>query len=312
MKLRNRVFEMNVYFVNPIYVKPEAWKPLLTYLKVKAAYSFIPKEELPISLCSIIEPYLIASYSNQDMKEFSDNCAFWLRAHFEEHIRLITSDYEDVKSIPREERQKYSSQSALNNLKLDEDNCLILLKVESSFDEEGNIYEPSYFVSDLQDSNLPTHITRYCLNILHKKYGHNQYQDQSAFIVFDEFFSEVYRFVPRYQQWDRYYLSTVSGRSVGFMVNVNRSIRDLAPNDFPQRIVNGKKLFTPLRTKEGEDKLDRLIKDAKEAEQKFEEEYRLRDYGDNIWDEVRELNREFWGECGESGSNCESWPGWDE
>ncbi len=45
---------MNVYFVNPTYVKPEGWKPLLAYLKVKAAYSFIPKEYLPVSLLKLL------------------------------------------------------------------------------------------------------------------------------------------------------------------------------------------------------------------------------------------------------------------
>ena len=156
---------MNVYFVNPTYVKPEGWAPLLAYLKVKAAYSFIPKEELPNSLYSIVKPYLKASYSNQDIKKFSDNCAYWLRAHFEKHIRLITDDYENVDDVPEEERKKYSSQSALNNLRnLDEDNCLILLYMESHFDEEGTIYV---------DRKLCTHIAQYCLNILHKKYGHN-------------------------------------------------------------------------------------------------------------------------------------------
>ena len=73
---------MNVYFVNPTYVKPEGWAPLLAYLKVKAAYSFIPKEELPDSLYSIIKPYLKASYSNQDMKKFSDNCALLVKGSF--------------------------------------------------------------------------------------------------------------------------------------------------------------------------------------------------------------------------------------
>ncbi|MBR0265277.1 MAG: hypothetical protein IJQ60_15515 [Prevotella sp.] len=303
---------MNVYFVNPTYVKPEGWKPLLDYLKVKAAYSFIPQDELPTSLYSIIRPYLKASYSNQDMKKFSDNCVYWLRAHFEKHIRLITSDFEDVNSISKEERQKYSSQSALNNIRfLDEDNCLILLKLESSYNEEGIIKEPKFCVSGLQDSNLPTHITRYCLNILHKKYGHNQYQNQSSFIVFNEFFTSVYRFVPRYQEWNRYMLTTANGRSVGFMVNVNRGIKDLAPNDFPLVEVEGKQRFSLLRTDEGDEKLRKLIKEAEEAEKRYQEENSWRDSGDSWQDEVDEMNRTFWRECGEGGSNCESWPGWD-
>lgn len=305
---------MNVYFVNPTYVKPEGWKPLLTYLKVKAAYSFIPKEEIPVSLYSIIEPYLKASYSGQDMKKFADNCVFWLRAHFEKHIHLISSDYEDIESLAFEERKKYSSQSALNNLMfLDEENCLILIKLESDFDEEGTIRDPRFYVYELQESNLPTHITRYCLNILHKKYGHNQYQNQSAFIAFNEFFTTTYRFVPRHQDWNHYMIYLKNGKSTNFMLAVNRGIKDNAPNDFPLILIDGKQRFTPLRTEEGDEKLKKMIKDAEEAEKKYEEEQRRYNYDDGkSWqEEVDEMNRAFWSECGEGGSNCESWPGWE-
>lgn len=303
---------MNVYFVNPTYVKPEGWKPLLDYLKVKAAYSFIPKEELPESLYTIIKPYLKASYSNQDMKKFSDNCVYWLRAHFEKHIRLITNDYDDLENVPQEERVKYSSQSAFNNLRnLDESNCLVLLKLESSFDEEGIIQAPTFNVYELQDSNLPKHITRYCLNILHKKLGHNQYQKQSAFLVFDEYFNETYYFNPRFQGWSRYHLTLNNGGSYPFIKTVYRGIREIAPNDFPPIEVNGKKLFTPLITEEGTKNLEKFFKDAEDAEKKYQEENSWRDSGDSWQDEVDELNRAFWRECGEGGSNCESWPGWD-
>lgn len=295
---------MNVYFVNPTYVKPEGWKPLLAYLKVKAAYSFIPKEYLPVSLYTIIKPYLKASYTtNQDINKFSDSCAFWLRAHFEKHIRLITEDYENIDEIPEEERRKYSSQSALNNIRnLDESNCLILLHIESYFEEDGTIY---------LSNSRSTHIAQYCLNILHKKYGHNQYQNQSSFVAFNEFFTEVWRYRPRYLEWNRYWLTSSNGSSINFMVNVNRGIKELAPNDFPLIEVDGKSRITPLRTEEGDEKLQKLKKDAEEAEKKYQEENSWRETMYDHNDEVDELNRAFWRECGEGGSNCESWPGWD-
>ena len=304
---------MNVYFVNPTYVKPEGWKPLLTYLKVKAAYSFIPKEELPDSLYTIIRPYLKASYSGQDIKKFSDSCAYWLRAHFEKHIHLITEDFENVDDISKEERTKYSSQSALNNLLyLDEPNCLILLNMISSYNEEGIIKAPKLYVGELQESNLLTHITQYCLNILHKKNGHYQYHNQSAFIAFDEFFAKAYRFEKKYREWVSYQLSTTSGRNSNFMIRVNHGVKDLAPNDFPLIEENGKRRFTLLRTEEGNEKLKALIKEAEEAEKEYEEEQQKYNYdeGKRWQDEVDELNRAFWRECGEGGSNCESWPGW--
>lgn len=303
---------MNVYFVNPTYVKPEGWKPLLDYLKVKAAYSFIPKDELPNSLYSIIKPYLIASYSGQDMKTFSDNCAFWLRAHFEKNIRLITEDYENIEDVSREERTKYSSQSAINNLLcLDEPNCLILLELRSYFNVEGLITPPEFNVGGLQDSNLPTHIARYCLNILHKYHGHYQYQNQSAFIAFDEFFAKAFRFVPKYSSWTSYQLSSTSGRRANFMIRVNMGVKDLAPNKFPLIEENGKRRFTRLRTEEGDEKLKSLLKDAEEAEMRYEEVQKMFNDDEKSWqDEVDEMNRAFWRECGEAGSNCESWPGW--
>ena len=180
---------MNVYFIDPQYVKPEGWHSLLSYLKVKAAYSFIPNNELPTNLVLLIKPYLKSSYSIQNYKKFCDNCAFWLKAHFEKHIHLITDDFGSIekKNIPEEELKKYSSNNALRNIvNLDDDNCLILLNLKSSYDKYGNIEPPVCYVNELQQHNLITHIAEYCLNILHKKYGHWQYREQSAFICFDK------------------------------------------------------------------------------------------------------------------------------
>lgn len=303
---------MNVYYIDPTNVKPEGWSPLLKFLKVKSSYSFLPIEEIPNELYDVIKPSLKASYSNQDLKKFADNAAFWLRAHFEKHIHLITDDYETVASIPKEELRKYSSSSAYNNIiNLDDANCLVLMKLKSSFDVTGEITAPQCYVSTLFDSNLPTHLTRYCLNILHKKYGHNQYQNQSAFIVFDEYFANAYQFVPRCQDWKRYSLRLKSGGMANFMKAVNKGVREKAPDDFPIINVEGKKRFTLIRTDEADMMYKKLIADADEAAKAYEEEQSQRGYGEDWQNEVDELNRAFWNECGEGGSNCESWPGWD-
>ena len=93
---------------------------------------------------------------------------------------------------------------------------------------------------------------------------------------------------------------------------VNRGIKDISPDYFPINEVKGKKRFTPLKTSEGELKLQKLIKDAEEAAKIFEEENSWREDDGSSWqDDVDEMNRDFWRECGEGGSNCESWPGWD-
>ena len=141
--LTNEIKNMNVYFIDPTYVKSEAWKPLLTYLKVKGVYSFIPKNELPEVLVSIIKPHIKAAYSPSDIKKYSDNCVFWLRAHFEKHIHLITDDYEDHDEIPEEELKKYGTRSVYKNINnLDDNNCLVLLKLKTSYDFAGKLVPP--------------------------------------------------------------------------------------------------------------------------------------------------------------------------
>ena len=303
---------MNVYFIDPTYVKTEGWEPLLAFLKVKAVYSFIPKEELSEKLVSIINPCLKATYFNQDLKSFSDNCAFWLRAHFEKHIHLLTEDYKDINNIPKEELKKYSSRSPYNNImNLESENCLILLKLNSSYDYRGIILAPECYVDVLQESNLPTHVAKYCLNILHKKHQHSLYQNQSSFVVFDKYFSRTFCYNPRFKRWDYYSIKTKEGRSINLMNPINRSINTMAPDDFPLIDKDGKKYFTLIRSEDGDAAYQQFINEANERAEEYEEQQRDIAEGMSWQEEVAEMNRAFWRECGEAGSNCESWPGWD-
>lgn len=303
---------MNVYFIDPTFVKSEGWQPLLTFLKVKAAYSFIPKEELPESLISIIIPYLKTAYSNQDLKTYSDNCAYWLRAHFEKHIHLLTEDYKDISNIPKEELKKYSSRSPYNNImNLESENCLILLNLNSSYDYKGIILAPECYVNVLQESNLPTHIAKYCLNILHKKHQHSLYQNQSSFVIFDKYFSRTFCYNPRFKRWDYYSIKTKDGRSINLMNPINRSINTMAPDNFPLIDKDGKKYFTLIRNEDGDTAYQQFINEANERAEEYEDQQRDIAEGMSWQEEVAEMNRAFWRECGEAGSNCESWPGWD-
>lgn len=289
---------------------------------MKAAYSFIPSDKLPPSLLEIIKPYLKASYSNQNYKMFCNNCAYWLREHLEKKIRLITEDYVDVHSIPEEERKKYSSQSALNNIRnLDEENCLILLELTYVYSETGKFLAPVCYAPVClseprwgSEYNIPTHVATYCLNILHKKYAHNQYTKQTAFVCFDKCFGKAFRFIPKYGEWDDYELKTKNGDYINFISVLYRGIKDTAPDLFPLVEKEGRKIFTPLRTEEGDKVYKQFRKyndDVFEKYQKskeWEERNVMMDM--DYQREIDDLNRDFWRECGEAGSNCESWPGW--
>lgn len=304
---------MNVYFIDPTYVKPEGWKPLLTFLKVKAVYSFVTREELPESLISIIKPFLKAIYSNQNLDRFADNCAFWLRAHFEKHINLITDDVNNIKNIKKEEWSKYSSRSAYHNLiKFNSENCLILLNLKSSYNDRGCILAPkSQLYTDTRVIDLPTHITTYCLNILHKKYNHHLYTAQSSFIVFSEHFNGTYVFNPKYRKFEHYSMTTKTGRKVGLMLEVNRAINRISPGNFPLKEEEGKKRFTLIINEKGCEAYKHLVDAANEQKERYEDELYWQSEGDDWQREVEDMNRAFWRECGEAGSNCESWSGWD-
>jgi len=302
---------MNVYFIDPTYVKSEAWKPLLTYLKVKGVYSFIPLQELDKNLYCAINPYIKAIYLDQDLKTFSDNCAFWLRAHFENHIRLIPDKYQHTKDVPMEEMIKHNSFSAYNNLtNLDSENCLILLHLTSNYDYRGIVSPPKCFVDVLRETNLPTHIASFCLNILHKKYQHYKYSMQSSFVMFDKYFKKTYRYQPQIRKWETYTLSYKNGKSAGFMSAIVRNINKLSPVDFPIVEIDGKKRFSYITNDDGNAKYKEFIEEANAKAEEYNDQEWARGEAMSWEQEVAEMNREFWRECGDAGSNCDSWPGW--
>ena len=278
---------MNVYFVDPKYIRPNGWEPLLKYLKVNVAISFIPKSQLAAELISILGPCLKFSYSGEDMRIFTNNCVYWLREYFEQNIRLISEDYPDIKQMPAEERRKYSSQSPHNNiLNFDTRNCLILMDLESKVDEKGWIEVPTCIGDeDYPDGtpwfvDIPTQIASYCLNILHKKHQHNLYAVQSAFILFNKYFSCSYRYVHKarrgssireVREWDRYLLTFKDNKKVDFITTIERGVHSLSPDIFPIVDVDGKKRRTRLVTDEGYERYIRLLDYAKEVEEEYRE-----------------------------------------
>ena len=300
---------MNVYFIDPTYIKPEGWEPLLKYLKIKKVYSFIPQEQLPTSLYSLIENDLMALYPKQDVKKFADFCTFGLRAHFEKQIRLITADYADVKSVPKEELKNYNSRSPHNNLFLDTENCLILLELYSNYDYEGHISVPECSLDTIMERHLPTHMAAYCLNILNKKYQHKQYQAQSAFVLFDKYFSSTYRYNHASREWDIYNPRFSNDKTVSFLLTIHRGVHKISPDEFPIIEKENKRYLTRIINDEGRKEYVAFMKAAKEAAERAAY-YGNDDDGESWEDEVAEMNRDFWKECGAAASNCESWPGW--
>lgn len=286
---------MNVYFIDPKYVKSKAWEPLLKCLKVNTAYSFIPREQLPEELISIIHPYLTASYSNQDIVSYSNNCAYWLRAHFEMHINLVSKDFKDVndvcdfKKVPLHEWRKYNTNSAYNNIvNRGVENALVILSLNSGIDWRGNIEYPKCNVDVLQEQNLPTHIAKYCLNILHKKFKHSMYQAQSAFVMFNEYLTSAYRYMPVSKRWDLCIVKLNNGHQFNLMKPIIKEVHKISPNDFPTEIKNGKPFLRYIHTDEGAKAYKEFIEEARNTKEDYYNS--VSDNGDSDESEV-----EAWG-----------------
>lgn len=304
---------MNVYYIDPTYVKPEGWEPLLTYLKVKSAYSFIPKAELPTELLSIIKPYLKACYNGQDIKKFSDNCTYWLRAHLEKHLKLIPYEFEAIEEIPFVERKEFSSKSAFNNIKnLDDSNCLILMRLDSTYSYRGWIKAPETIIDELNGDSLPIYLSRYCLNLLKKYHKHSKYTEQSSFICFDKFFSKAYYYIHKYRRWQEYDLHFKDGQTVNFIWAINKNINLNSPESFPIKEIEGKRKFTLLRTVNGEKEYQQFVEDANKVYDEYEERERIEAcaFGESDQEYTKRVREEFWKECGDSSSNLDSWDGW--
>lgn len=304
---------MNVYFIDPTYIKDSAWEPLLSYLKVKSVYSFFTREQLSKALLDKIEPMLFAFSNGNDSKSFADKCAFWLREMIETNVKLLISDFPNG-NCPNELRKNYSSMSPVYNImNIDTPNCLVLLSSISSTYYNGSFECPSTYVNYIS-CDLATHLSSYCFNILHKKFNHNYYDTHTSFILFDEFFKESFRYVPKRHKWEKYHITTVSHQSFSFTKLIMAEVNRIDPENFPIYEQDGKRKLTLLRTDEGSEKYKEFINLLNESIREFNEEREreAREAAKQLdWQhEVDKMNRDFWDECGEAGSNCESWPGW--
>lgn len=305
---------MNVYFLNPAYLKDSAWKPLLSFFKVKSVYSFFTKGQLSSALLETIEPMLYAVSNGEETRAFADRCAFWLREMIESNVTLFTSDYPNG-NCPKDKRKNYTSNSPLNNITMfDNPNCLVLLPTKASTYYNGSLEAPSTYVEYL-GIDLATHVSSYCLNILHKKYNHNYYDTHTSFILFDEYFVESFRYVPKWHKWQKYSITTKNYQHLYFTKRIMVEVNKIAPEYFPIYDQDGKRKLTLLRTDEGSEKYKafktELNESIREYEEEREREAREAAEAEDWQHEVDQMNRDFWNECGEAGSNCESWPGWD-
>lgn len=293
---------MNIYFIDPTYIKPEIWEPLLNFLKVKVVYSFIELDELHDSLRSKITPNLKISFHNRGIKKFTDLCVFSLKAHLEKHVHLIVD--EDENKLTKEEVYKLGTKSAYHNLKdFDIVNCLILVRLNSTeYSANGTILAPTCYIDELEDT-LPTYIAKYCLNILRKKHQHSKYNQQTAFVIFDTFFSRAF-YLERPWVWRPYTIKNHEGSSKSFTKKIAEELTEITPHLFSSTNPSQQN-YSPFITDEGNfeynmflDILQEYIREGEEAEKGRIDALEWRN-------QVSSWTRDFWEEVGDSWVNCD-------
>ena len=242
---------MNVCFIDPTFLKPEILNALIKALKIKVAFSFIQEKDLPKEIVDFFGKRIAIIAENEFQKNFSDQCVFSLRQFIEQNVELSINKFGKTYSdLSLSEKQSVSSFSAYNNLLyLDDFNVLILLHLESSYDSRGNISVPISESIGTLEKHLPTQIAKYTLNILHKKYQHYYYSEQVAFVLINEFFKTSFKYYPRYNSWEKYYLM-VSNHTVDFSIFIKHKIVSELPQFEEER--NGRKYFLSMLKNEHE------------------------------------------------------------
>ena len=107
-------------------------------------------------------------------------------------------------------------------------------------------------------THLPTQIAQYTLNILHKKYQHYYYSDQVAFVLINEFFETSFRYFPKNNMWQEYYLQ-FSNHTLDFSRFIKHKIASQLPQYREER--NGRKYILPMLKEEHKEKCKRFYDD---------------------------------------------------
>lgn len=251
---------MNVYFIDPTSLKPDVLNALFKALKVKVAFSFIQEKELSKEIIYFFGKRIAIIAENGIQKYFSDQCVFSLRQFIEQNVELSINKFGKLYSdLSSSEKKVISSFSAYNNLlNLDDFNVLIFLHLESSYDSRGNINVPNSESIGTMQKHLPTQIAQYTLNILHKKYQHYYYSDQVAFVLINEFFETSFRYFPKKNMWQEYYLQ-FSNHTLDFSRFIKHKIASQLPQYIEER--NGRKYILPMLKEEHKEKCKRFYDD---------------------------------------------------
>lgn len=232
---------MNIYFIDPRYIRPEDTPYLLEVLNIKRVYSYIPKVSLSPIMTSSIPKEIKATYCSNPSKQNT----FLTSATISICNNILPLKKENSYSVHQDLDKGSESKvdTPYKNLTLKDDfNAIIFATCETGIGDSGYIYKP-WFNFDKSSPNydqkkeIATEMCKYCLNILRKKLGTDKYSERICFIKFDEFLTRSFYF--KEGKWNGFTLIKNGKKDYRFISHVSQMLSWEFPNAFPVKEENG-------------------------------------------------------------------------
>lgn len=271
---------MNIYFINPLYIRPADTPFLLDILQVKRIYSFIPQNSLPIEMTQHLNQLKIT------YREVSHTMETFFKQTYNKILDTITERKTKYYSQRETNNDKYSeskNNSPIENLNLKKQyNILIIANCRTKMSSTGYIWKPQFKIKDDGKDEIATKIAQYCLNLSKEYLGHNKYEKRICFIKLDEYLVRAYHYQSDiYGKWapciyksnDKKYL---------FMEWISLLLNQKYPQQFPTiKTENEHEIINSYPTKEARIAYNEFKNEAKKREKESGRCYD--DYEDELY-----------------------------
>lgn len=226
---------MNVYFISPQYIRPSDFSFLISVLKVKKIFSFIPSQsldkEIVTTLDSLETKYCISPSKQLD---FYKSCVFSICSRIAKVNRENDSfQYEDMNLY--EDSVNWSPKN--NLLRTNDENVLILAFCKTSMSSTGVIWTPQFYFDSIihTDStyrDISREISRFCCNLLRKRLGHSEYNNRICFFKLDEYLMKGFYYNAAKNKWVEYRTINSKGKRRPFMSYISSLLHKTYPEIF--------------------------------------------------------------------------------
>lgn len=272
---------MNIYFFSPQHVRPFDFRFLMSVLKVKKIFSFIPPQSLDKEIVTTLDS-LETKYCPSPSKQvdFYKSCVFSICSKIAKVNRANNSlQYEDMNLY--EESVNFSPKN--NILKTDDENILILAFCETGMSSTGIIWTPQFHFDSIHKGStlrdISREISNFSCNLLKKRLGHSKYNNRICFFKLDEYLMRGFYYNATNNKWIEYWSLNNKGRRNPFMKFISLLLYKTYPEVFTISQNAGKTVFDkPYPTSEALKLYKNFKKEAENRQEEYEKDDDNNDY----------------------------------